>query len=206
MQGITELGSSTANAADTLVNTVLQYFPNGAGYFDSQTGLPKVFPQDHVTALIRPSVICFNTLFDATNPDKRGTLVTPYRTGKSADGKPDQPIVPNDLLTNDDPTRQSVKPLVKEITPGCLPKGRYAINLVYPDGQAWTVPNEAGACSGSEGATDFRGLTCTLKQRPVLLSQGNRAVVEVVDPQDPSNCTAAGKVPPTPPQCLPQQP
>jgi hypothetical protein len=73
-----------------------------------------------------------------------------------------------------------------------LPKGRYEINIVYPDGQAWTVPNEAGACSGDEGTTDYGGLTCTLKPRPILYSQGNRAVVEVVGPTNPNNCVNAG--------------
>jgi hypothetical protein len=43
-----------------------------------------------------------------------------------------------------------------------------------------------------------------MKQRPVLLSQGNRAVVEIVGPQDPTNCTASGKVPPVPAACLPK--
>jgi hypothetical protein len=73
-----------------------------------------------------------------------------------------------------------------------LPKGRYEINVVYPDGQAWTVPNEAGACSGDEGSTNYTGLTCTLKARPILQSQGNRAVVEIVGPTNPANCQNAG--------------
>jgi hypothetical protein len=207
IQGITLLGGADPSK-DSLFSTALGYIV-GNTYFDSQ-GRPKIFKQDHVTVMLRPSVICFDTLFDATNPDKRGTLVTPYLTGPTADvpnQNPNQqyPLVPTDLLDNADPKRQSVKNLVSKVVQGCLPKGRYAINVVYPDGQAWTVPNEAGACSGTEGATDYSGLTCTLKQRPVLLSQGNRAVVEVVGPQDPSNCSsAAGKVPPTPVQCQAQ--
>jgi hypothetical protein len=68
------------------------------------------------------------------------------------------------------------------------------------------VPNEAGACSGTEGATDYRALSCALKQRPVLLSQGTRAVVEIVGPMDPQNCTNAGQVPPVPAECLPPPP
>ncbi len=214
MLGITE--SAGTAPADSLLGAGLPAFanfpnpPNPANYVDPQTGKPKaVTGQDHLNVILRPSVICFDTLFDASNPDKRGTLVTPYLTGTSSDPtnpEPNQPLVPPDLLTNDDPSRQAVKNLVSNVQQGCLPKGRYAINLVYPDGQAWTVPNEAGACSGTEGPTDYNGLTCTLKQRPVLLSQGNRAVVEIVGPQDPSNCTRmSGKVPPTPPQCGSQQ-
>src|SRR5690606_39520792 len=39
------------------------------------------------------------------------------------------------------------QPLVREVRRGCLPMGRYAISLVYPTGQAWTVPNESGGCA-----------------------------------------------------------
>jgi hypothetical protein len=207
MQGITLLGNADPQK-DNLYDSAFKYILNQ--YFTPGTHLPIVSLQNHLTVLIRPSVICFGALFDANNPDKRGTLVTPYLTGTSADTpnpKTGQPIVPSDLLTNTMLNRQSIKNLVAgDPVPGCLPKGRYAINLVYPDGQAWTVPNEAGACSGSEGATAYASTPpqCKIKPRPVLLSQGNRAVVEIVGPQDPTNCTAGGKVPPVPHQCLPQ--
>jgi hypothetical protein len=210
MQAITELG--TTMPPDTLFGAGFPELGSSNAYVDATTGKPlMVAPQNHVNALIRPSVICFNSLFDATNPDKRGVLVAPHLTGDSADNPPipNTPIVPTDLLTNTDPARQSVKGLIKPpFIQGCLPKGRYAINLVYPDGQAWTVPNEAGACSGTEGATNYGGLSCTLKPRPVLLSQGTRAVVEIVGPQyDPMNCTnTPGKVPPVPAECLPTAP
>jgi hypothetical protein len=76
---------------------------------------------------------------------------------------------------------------------GCLPLGRYQINMVYPTGQAWTTPNEEGSCAASEGATTFSGanapgagfaddplhISCATKPRPVLYSQGTRAVVEI---------------------------
>jgi hypothetical protein len=210
LQGITLSARSTP--ADTLFGAGLPEvlsMPGAPAYVDPNNGAPKPLPppQDHVTALLRPSVICFNSLFDATNPDKRGILVAPYLTGPAADGSGVHDIVPSDLLTNPDPKRQKVNGQISKIVQGCLPKGRYAINLVYPDGQAWTVPNEAGACSGTEGATDYRTLSCTLKQRPVLLSQGTRAVVEIVGPNNPQNCTnAPGAVPPTPAQCLPPTP
>ncbi|HEX3343836.1 MAG TPA: hypothetical protein VHS09_04650, partial [Polyangiaceae bacterium] len=52
--------------------------------------------------------------------------------------------------------------------------------------------NEAGGCSGDEGTTDYTpgNLTCTLKPRPILYSQGSRAVVEVVGPTNPMNCVS----------------
>jgi hypothetical protein len=226
-QGINTLSSFTPGVDDTLLNS---------------DGTPHVFQQDHLVVGLRPAVICFNHLFD-TPPaiDTRGVIVTPqsgapqasFSQGTSA---PQVSVIPADLLTNADQpqtpplgsspstftgvqTRGQVTNLVNGVMYGCLPQGRYAINVVYPDGQAWTVPNEAGACSGAEGQTDYTGLTCTLKPRPVLYSQGNRAVVEIVAPtnaQNPetvfgtaSNPIAADNMQPntaafaTPAECLP---
>jgi hypothetical protein len=171
---------------------------NGA-LFNYQTGQPTVIQQDHLTVAVRPAVICLAHLFD--NPvkaDTRGTLVTPFSGGPQATFMPTSPppvgpIVPVDILSNGDlKNRYQVTNLVNNVQFGCLPKGRYAINVVYPDGQAWTVPNETGACSGDEGTTNYCGLTCNLKPRPILYSQGNRAVVEIVGPTNPANCQAPG--------------
>jgi len=230
MQGITFLESAQTALdaqADTLFNTAAAGPALAGTLFDPTTGLPTVFQQDHLMVALRPSVICFDHLFDDPPwPDQRGTLVTPFSQGEVADAPPSSsklgPIVPPDLLNNGDPTRFQVDNLVGAVKYGCLPRGRYAINVVYPDGQAWTVPNETGACSGSEGATDFAHLTCTLEPRPVLYSQGNRAVVEVVGATNPANCQAqtpspaagppdqtaiafGGPAPGVPAVCLPAQ-
>ncbi|HEY4014633.1 MAG TPA: hypothetical protein VGM06_14925 [Polyangiaceae bacterium] len=184
IQGITLAGST---GADSLLATVAASL--AGQLFDAAHGMPIVAVQDHVTVMLRPSAICL----PASGPP--GTLVTPYLTGTAADvdcssppcvstGALNQPLVSPSLLGN-----PAVAALVDAVAPpSCLPLGRYAINVVYPDGQAWTVPNEAGVCSGNEGATDYAGLTCTLQPRPVLYSQGARAVVEVVAPSDPTYC------------------
>jgi hypothetical protein len=230
MQGITLLESpQTALDAqpDTLFNTAAAGPTLAGSLFDPATGRPTVFQQDHLMVAVRPSVICFAHLFDdPPAADQRGTLVTPFSQGEVAAAPLSSsalgPIVPADLLSNGDPARFQVTNLVGAVQYGCLPRGRYAINVVYPDGQAWTVPNEAGACSGSEGLTDFARLTCTLEPRPVLYSQGNRAVVEVVGPTNPANCQAqtpsptpgppdqsavpfGGPAPAVPAVCLPAQ-
>ncbi len=198
---------------------------NDPSIFIDKNGTPTVFTQDHVTALLRPAVICFDSLFDPNNSDKRGTLVAPYLTSDTTDltPVPDSPLVPLDLLTNNDPARFKVNNLIKPppgwkpgTTPpaiqGCMPKGRYAINVVYPDGQAWTVPNEAGACTGvatGEGATQWGSITsnsvptCSIQPRSVVKSQGPRAVVEIVGPSNPKNCGNGGPVPAVPQICLP---
>lgn len=183
----------------------------------SNAGTPTVFVQDHLTVMLRPAVICFNSLFDPNNSDKRGNLVSPYLFGNSADMPPKNvPIVPLGLLQNDGKALASVANLVKPppnytagttspAIQGCLPTGRYSINVVYPDGQAWTVPNEAGACTGDatgEGGTDWANLRCTIQNRPVLRSQGPRAVVEITKATNPAHCQ--GMSSPTNPGPVPQ--
>jgi hypothetical protein len=196
LQGITLLGgdgTGDPTMGDSLFNTATaEAF---GSLFDTRSGQPVVFPQDHLTVLVRPAAICFNTLFDPNNPDKRGTLVTPHLFAMTAD-LPAQansaPIVPPSALSS-----PQFASLVKGLpVEGCLPTGRYAINIVYPDGQAWTVPNESGVCSSEEGSTNYSKLTCSIEPRPVLRSQGQRAVVEIT----PSASCAKSKLPAA---CLP---
>ena len=89
IQGITLLGgdaSGDPTKGDSLYNTATaEAF---GSLFDPISGQPVVFPQDHLTVVLRPAAICFNTLFDPTNPDKRGTLVTPHLTAATADIPP----------------------------------------------------------------------------------------------------------------------
>lgn len=136
--------------------------------------------RDHVTVLVRPAALCF----DPRRIDVGGLLVTPHLTGRSADLNEtgEKPLF--------DAKGVAGQRQVREIKQGCLPKGRYAITLVYPTGQAWTVPNEIGGCARSEGPRITRGeiSSCGIKPRSVLLSQGARAVLEIVAPQDPSAC------------------
>jgi hypothetical protein len=201
LQGITLLGgdgTGDPTKTDSLFNTATaEAFGN---LFDPSSGQPVVFTQDHLTVLLRPAVLCFNTLFDPNNPDKRGTVVTPHLFGQTADLPQvpgTAPIVPPKALSS-----PQLASLVNGIpAQACLPIGRYAINVVYPDGQAWTVPNESGVCASAEGATNYTKLTCTIQPRPVLRSQGQRAVVEITKTTTPGNCTS-----PLPPACLPISP
>jgi hypothetical protein len=232
MQGITLFGGGTPlppqmpnmpqTDPDSLLNTVQATgFPFNLPGSDkfipchgdeakpcANPGKPNVYVQDHVTVMVRPAAICFNTLFDPNNSDKRGNLVTPYTFGPAADTKATVPIVPLGLLQNDGTDVASVTNLVKPppnytagvtspAIQGCLPTGRYAINIVYPDGQAWTVPNETGACTGDatgEGTTDWKNLTCTVQPRSVIRSQGPRAVVEVTPAKMPAHCQGASSM------------
>jgi len=211
MQGITLLGGPMASDptkdSDSLLNTVFAGGFMGPNTLipDPTTGQPHIYTQDHVTVMLRPAVFCFDTLFNPNNPDKRGNIVTPYLTGNSATPGQTGDIVPKTLLQNDGTDLASVSNLIKPppgyvagmtspAIQGCLPTGRYSINVVYPNGQAWTVPNEAGACTGDatgEGGTDWTNLTCKTQPRSVLRSQGPRAVVEIVTATNPAHCKGA---------------
>ena len=130
--------------------------------------------RDHLTVMVRPAALCF----DPRRVDAGGLLVTPHLTGQSADATE---TAQKPLFDGAAVGRQRI---VREIRQGCLPKGRYAITTVYPTGQAWTTPNEMGGCALAEGIVNGTGSAsvCTVKPRSVLLSQGARAVLEVVDP------------------------
>lgn len=145
--------------------------------------------RDHLTALVRPAAVCF----DPRRVDRGGVLVTPHLTGTGADGAGagTAPLFDEKAALGD--------PSVREVRRGCLPMGRYAISLAYPTGQVWTVPNESGSCSALEGpvVVGARVGTCADKPRPVLLSQGARAVVEIIGPNDPRVCEDH----PVPPEC-----
>ncbi len=90
---------------------------------------------DTFTALVRPSVVCIHPQVDL-----RGTLVTPVKS----DPNPENIGVPLVEPANIFRTRGN---RVKDINFGCLPPGHYAVNVVYPTGQAWSFPNLSGHCS-----------------------------------------------------------
>lgn len=162
---------------------------------------------DHLTAMIRPSVICFNP----AHIDQGGVLVTPHLTGAPADNPTGPATTP---LFDQKAILAAESKLVNKITQGCLPTGRYQVNLIYPSGQAWTVPDEAGSCASDEGAIGPAptganappgdGLqACQTKPRAVMPSQGMRAVLEIVPPPPGDNFCQTY---PVPPACLTNSP
>ena len=172
---------------DTLIGTALD--PP-----DTTPGPANV--RDHFVALVRPSVICF----DPRAIDRGGVLVTPYFKGTSPDPSdpPDKPLLDPAAL------RKAQGRLLRDIKLGCLPAGKYGINVVYPTGQAWTVPNELGGCAAAEGDWD-KGVnpsSCANKPRAVLASQGLRAVLQIVPPTTPAGQALCATGAPVPPECL----
>jgi hypothetical protein len=189
---------------DTLVNTA----PASGGVIPASPSDPAS-RTDHITVLVRPSVVCFNP---AAIQDG-GVLVTPWSYGPNPGSMATPPaLLPlPDLEAAKDyqnGMNPNAPPLVKSVAYGCLPTGRYGVNLVYPTGQAWTLPNVAGSCAVSEGSiaglngstTDYSSLKCSAPNegRSVLFSQGTRAVIEITPATDPTHCI--GPASPTPPK------
>lgn len=144
---------------------------------------PEVTTPDQPDALIalRPAALCLHP----ADPARGGVLVVSHATDAAGN-----PVLANEQAVKDALTAQFKRPI--EIAYGCLPEGRYAMNLVYESGQAWTVPNEAGVCAPSEAPSSGKCGT-----RPRLASQS--VLLTVGPPKDPAYCTQN----PTPALCRP---
>ena len=208
IQGITLAGDPKGVVPDSFLTTSVLSPAVGVAQ-------PLLYPdvvhntnlQDHVSFLVRPSALCL----DPRAPDNGGILVTPGNFQSQSDGTyaitgnfpPGDPIdTASSGIVIDDSigSNPQLSTLVNTklghngIVGGCIPTGRYQINLVYPTGQAWTTPNESGACATLEGSTQLTndpGSCSIANPRKVLRSQGTRAVVEVTT-ATPGSCAAGG--------------
>ena len=96
---------------------------------------------DSLTVALRPAVVCF----DPSDPRNDVLLVTPDLN--ALDGE--VVVTPDDAIAGLARIFGGRSGALR-VVDGCLPKGAYQANLVYPSGQAWSVPNEGGACIGLE--------------------------------------------------------
>jgi hypothetical protein len=136
---------------------------------------PIVAANPEVIIALRPAALCLHV----ADPDRPGLLVVSHETDTMG----------NKVLPDPEGVKAALGVQFKrpiEIAFGCLPEGKYAMNLVYPTGQAWTTPNEAAVCSPLEVlSTD--GTMCGT--RPRLASQA--ALLVVGPPKDPGYCSTA---------------
>ncbi|WP_394824583.1 hypothetical protein [Pendulispora albinea] len=137
-------------------------------------------PQPEALVALRPSTLCLDPL-DVAKP---GVLVVSQRTDKEGN-----PIIADENALKEGLRAKFRRPI--DLVYGCLPTGAYAMNVVAPTGQAWTVPNEAGLCAPSEAPS--AGMCGS---RPQL---GSQTAVLTIVPGDPGYCADH----PTPPACGP---
>ncbi len=149
-------------------------------------------PRESVLVGVRPAALCLHptepkgVLVISHETDAAGNAILPGPEDEDADAWGVRDV--EEALT-----RQFGRTI--EVVYGCLPEGRYALNLIYGTGQAWTVPNEAGVCAPSESASPD-----TCGARPRLASQD--MVLRIGPPDDPTYCAQH----PTPAACTPSPP
>ncbi len=132
LQGIT-LRNNSMTATSALDGTGLASEKSKPGEEDLQADF---------TSLIRTAALCV----DPTQ-GLQGVLTAPYFRDI------------NPALPRDDTAKTPVNPdlvlkyqtQVKSVTLGCLPPGWYSVNVVYPTGQAWSLPNQMGYCTYGPG-------------------------------------------------------
>ncbi|MRG98353.1 hypothetical protein [Polyangium spumosum] len=175
MQGITLLGD--------LATTAMQMPP---AMPDPMNPVPPFQSfQPEVTVAVRPAAICI----DPVDTSKKGVFVLSRKT--AADGTP---IVADEEILKLGLAARFGRPF--DVVYGCLPEGQYSMNLVYPTGQAWSLPNEAGVCASAEPqSSDGKSCQGVPNPRPRLVSQD--AMLTVGPPKDAAYCQAN----PTPATC-----
>ena len=138
---------------------------------------------------VRPAALCIDPI-DASKP---AVLVISHDTDKAM----------NKIIADEAALAAAVGLQFHRkvsIAYGCLPEGRYAINLIYPTGQAWTSPNEAGVCAKSEPQTaDGKGCAEGGPDEPHRARLASQtAALTITKPTDPAYCVKN----PTPKICF----
>ena len=142
--------------------------------------------EPEVLVALRPAAICV----DPRDTSQNGVLLLSRQKAQSGD-----PVLANEDAVKQGLQRQFGRPF--DIAYGCLPTGTYAMNLVYPTGQAWTLPNEAGVCTEGETlSSDGKKCVAGDVSRRRLVSQD--VMLTVAPGADAAYCKAN----PTPKVCL----
>jgi hypothetical protein len=101
-------------------------------------------PSEELRILVRPSVICTRP----ADPSSELLLVTPsFRSRPTPEAPEGEPVIGDPAALRANLAARFQKPIDKvKVVEGCLPPGKFGLNLVYGTGQAWSLPNEAGSC------------------------------------------------------------
>lgn len=128
-------------------------------------------------AYLRPSTVCIE---DPTNPNSTTVIVSPHEFDLQQE--PNR-VIGDEEATKVDIARQLNREVASvEVVYGCLPPGKFAINVIYPStGQAWTLPNESGICMPGEAPGEG---TCGKRAR----LQSQFRTFDIGPAQDPGYC------------------
>lgn len=143
---------------------------------------------DELVVALRPAAVCL-----PADPSRAGTLVVTHESDGAG----------NPVIADKDFAKKALEDQFKrpiDLVYGCLPEGRYAMNLIYGTGQAWTVPNEAGICGPTEPASsDGKQCVEPTKDRQATRARlaSQSAVLTIGPPTNASACKAL------PSACLP---
>jgi|GEM_PF-1677379 len=140
---------------------------------------------DELRVLMRPTVFCTRP----GDPEAPLYLVTPSFRSLPTDKEPGGEVVVGNFETLRATlgARFGKAPGQVKVVEGCLPPGKFGINLVYSTGQAWSLPNEAGVCQAPQEVPEGGG--CKQEgqaPRPLLPSQ--RAYVTFGGVQEEGYC------------------
>jgi hypothetical protein len=178
MGSIPGLLGVTCNEGDTCVAGLCCSDPAG-----TTCGTRKCFdtpvPSASMKAYVRPSAVCIE---EATDRNSKTIIVTPHEL--------DLQDTPNPTIGDVDATRRDIADQLNrnldnvEIAYGCLPPGKFALNVIYPStGQAWSTPNESSICMPGEAVGDG-----TCGQRSRFDSQFR--TLDIAPAQDPAYCNS----------------
>lgn len=136
-------------------------------------------PLDSIRGYMRPSAVCIE---NAADPKSKTIIVTPHEFDQQ---DPPKPVVSDVEATRNDIAEQLSRHIDGvEFVYGCLPPGKFALNVIYPStGQAWSIPNESGICMPGENPGD---MTCGSRDR--LESQFR--TVDIAPASDPAYCNS----------------
>ncbi len=133
-----------------------------------------------LVAMLRPTLICI------TDPTKNGPahIITPFKRSLT-----DNPVVADEaVLSAEVAALLRRNPAKTTFGEGCLLPGDYAVNMVYPTSQSWTLPNEASTCFGTEQPLSAGSCGTRDSTRNTLPSQG--FMLRVTSAADPAACRA----------------
>ncbi len=133
-EGSLPCGGLTKPVTDS-TGTIVECDPDPSQALESSTGVELL---GNFTTLVRPATLCVRP--NAANANPPGVLVAPFETDFNPASLGTQIVSVANI-------KKFQASKVADVQFGCMPPGYYTVNVVYPAGQAWSVPNNTGDCT-----------------------------------------------------------